>query len=77
MLKHKIKNLNRKNVSRKNVSVKYKKHKTYEIIKKNKTQKHCYNDNDIVNVCTSGKFTTISSQGLYTKQSLKKFISLF
>jgi len=81
MLNQKRKNANRKNMSiknmsRKNVSVKYKKHRTYETIKKNKTQKHCYNDNDIVNVCTSGKFTTISSQGLYTKKSLNKFKQL-
>lgn len=58
---------------RKNISIKYKKHKTYETIKKNKTQKHCYKDNDIANVCSSGKFTTISNQGLYTKTMLNKF----
>ena len=66
MLKHK----------KQKFSVKYRKHKKYETIRKNKTQKHCYNDIDIVNVCSSGKFTSINSQGLYTKKSLEKFKNL-
>lgn len=57
-------------------SVKYKRHKIYEPIKKNKTQKHCYNDNDIMNVCSSGKFTNVSDTGLYSKKSLDKFKKL-
>jgi putative endopeptidase len=53
------------------------KHKRYQTIKKgNKTQKHCYNDSDIMNVCSSGRFTKISNQGVYTKKSLDKFKQL-
>ncbi len=66
MLKHK----------KQKFSVKYKRHKIYEPIKKNKTQKHCYNDNDIMNVCSSGKFTNVSDTGLYSKKSLDKFKKL-
>lgn len=53
------------------------KNKRYRTIKKgNKTQKHCYNDDDIMNVCSSGRFTKIHGQGLYTKKSLDKFKEL-
>ena len=38
-----------------------------------KTQKRCYEDSEVFNICSSGKFTKISKTGLYTKDSLKKF----
>ena len=51
----------------------------YHFSKKNKhhkrrnTQKRCYNDEDFVKICSTGRFTKISEDGLYNKDNLKTF----
>ena len=64
MPKHKKQNFSKKN----------KKCRTREIQpSKNKTQKRCYNDNEITNICRTGHFTKISDEGLYNETNMKRF----
>lgn len=42
----------------------------------NKTQKRCYFDNEVANICKTGRFTKIDDGGLYRKETLEKFKKL-
>ena len=61
------------NHKKRKYSIKYKRPKT---IKNNSTKKHCYKDSNIMDICSSGKFTKIRNTGIYTKKSLRKFKEL-
>jgi putative endopeptidase len=39
----------------------------------NKRAQHCYNDEEVIAVCKSGRFTKINDEGLYNPQNIKIF----
>jgi putative endopeptidase len=42
-------------------------------VSNNKTQKRCYNDNEIVRICKTGHFTKTSNVSLYNEKNLARF----
>jgi putative endopeptidase len=38
-----------------------------------KAVKHCYNDEEVITVCKTGRFTKTSDEGLYNPQNIEKF----
>ena len=74
----KTKNYNKKSNLHK--SIKNKKHherhnKTRKHTERqsNKSAKHCYNDEEVITVCKTGRFTKTSDEGLYNPQNMKIF----
>jgi len=53
------------------------KHKKYNEVNnetlQNKDVKHCYNDEEVINVCKTGRFTKTSDESLYNSQNIKIF----
>jgi predicted metalloendopeptidase len=56
-----------------NVNAKAKANTTNIKRSKNKTQKRCYNDNEIIRICKTGHFTKTSDEGLYNEANLARF----
>jgi len=42
-------------------------------VKVNNAAKKCYHDNEVINICNTGKFTKINEEGLYNKNSQLRF----
>jgi len=59
---------NPKHFSRKN-----NKKKRKELPKRNKTQKRCYLDDELKNICKTGKFTAVKDEGIYRPENIAKF----
>ena len=57
----------------KHFSKKNNKKKRKELPKRNKTQKRCYLDDELKNICKTGKFTAVNDEGIYRPENIAKF----